>query len=316
MTMVPANNGSFFDEVTASLDEVPLSLSTVAMAVIRLTSDPDVSFAKVARAVSADAGLTAKIIRKANSAFYAGKTPVRTLPLAILKLGLSATRALTISSSVHAMFRMGDAAGREFELWRHSLSVGIGSHIIAKTSRLTVEDEAYVIGILHDIGKLVLLQRFPDVYEEHFLGARGDETVRIQHEIASLGFSHADLGARILTCWNFTPVAVAAVQSHHTPAQAGQYVAGTPAGLEATTLAHTVCLSNAIVKRIESNQHVISTPDIVQSKSFRHFAFSEETVERIIEQIRERVGDELQVFGEKHASVMQHAMTKRPPPSH
>ncbi|MBD3298044.1 MAG: HDOD domain-containing protein, partial [candidate division Zixibacteria bacterium] len=87
----------FINVVSASLDDVPLALGTVAMAVIKLMSDSEVSLERLSRAISSDQGLSARIIRKANSAFYATGNRITTLPLAIMKIGFSATRSIAIT---------------------------------------------------------------------------------------------------------------------------------------------------------------------------------------------------------------------------
>ena len=311
--MAQPHGRSLYDAVTTSLQDMPLSLSTVAMAVIRLTSDPTVSFPRIARAVSADAGLTTRIMRKANSAFYAGNAPVRSLPLAILKLGLAATRSLAIASSVHAMFRLGDPDGVEVSLWRHSLGVAIGSKCIARTAGLPIEDEVYVTGLVHDIGKLVLLQRFPEVYVEHFCNPAEDEETRLRHEVTALGFSHADLGSDILSQWNFGSETIAVVKAHHDLNSESGTAHHNGMDKDARVSLYVLCLANAVVRRLESNQHVLVTPEIAESAAYRHLGFTESTVKVIVDEIRERLGDELQIFGEKHSSVMQRALTTHPP---
>ena len=104
MSAQACSHGTLLELATRSLDEQPLALGMVARAVIRLTADPAISITRLARAISADPGLSVTIIRKANCAFYASHSVVASVPLAVVKIGITATRSVAISGSIYAMF--------------------------------------------------------------------------------------------------------------------------------------------------------------------------------------------------------------------
>ncbi len=285
----------FINIVSASLDEVPMALGTVAMAVIKLMSDHEVSLDRLARAISSDQGLSARIIRKANSAFYATGNRITTLPLAIMKIGFSATRSIAISASVNAMFRKGEGDGLEQQLWYHSLAVGIGSRILAKRVGSRAAEEAFLTGLLHDIGKLVLLQRYPEQYTPILRETQNKPNTRLDVELSRMGFTHADLGVMVLDRWNFAESEIRAVQYHHDPYAMPDSDANNHDLSSTFSLAQIVALANLLAKSMEQTAGPHSSP--VERLKSDHFDFPPNQLIEIAEEIRQNVSDELQVFG-------------------
>jgi HD-like signal output (HDOD) protein len=282
----------FLEAVIASLDEQPLPLGPVAQVVIRLTTDPMVSAERLARAISADAGLAGAIIKKANSCYYGGTGRVGSLPLAIARLGSLTTRSIAVTSAIRSMYRFGDDAGIEQYLWRHSVAVGLTSRMTARRAGRTSIEEAYLSGLLHDVAKLVLVQRFYRKYDpvirEVGLMIGGHLDVECEH----LGFTHADLGAMILERWQFAPIQVDAVRFHHSPSESAAWAENR------LQLAHVVCFANELAKAVEKNCESDSAGELAGTASTLGFGFTEEDIHQMVEELRFTLGDELQVFGE------------------
>jgi len=292
------NQEPLLDLATRSLDEQPLAIGVVARSVMRLTADPEIGIWELARAVSADPGLSGKIIKMANSAFYAGPSIVTSIPEAIAKLGITATRSVAITASVQALFRHGGREGFERDLWLHSLVVGIGSRIIAQHSGSLLAEEAFLSGLLHDIAKLVLLQRFPQIYGPILRRTVENDEVSLDVELTCMGFTHADLGAMILERWAFGPVAVRAVRFHHDPDRTGSIPNKDHVQRDARQIAHAICLANVLGKYLQKASRNPCKMSIPNSPSREHFTFTNEQLNGIAEEISFRVGDELQVFGQ------------------
>lgn len=265
------------------------------MAVIKLMSDPEINLNRLARAISSDQGLTARIIRKANSAFYASGNRITTLPMAIMKIGFPATRSIAIAASVNSMFRKGEGNGLEQQLWQHSLAVGIGSRIIARKVGSRMTEEAFLTGLLHDIGKLVLLQRFPEQYTPILRDTQHRPNTRLDVEMTRMGFTHADLGVMVLDRWNFDESEIRAVQYHHDPyAMPDQNTDGHDLA-SSFALAQIVALANNLAKSMEETVGPHSNP--IKLLKSDHFDFSPDQLAEIAEDIRQNVADEIQVFG-------------------
>ncbi|MEW5874011.1 MAG: HDOD domain-containing protein [Candidatus Zixiibacteriota bacterium] len=288
----------FLEAAVQSLDEEPLTLGTVAVGVMRLMGNPKVGLPSLTRAISADIGLSSKIIRKANCAFYAGSEPVTSLPLAILKIGFTATRSMVIASAYRSLFREGDSEGFEERLWRHSLGVGIGARTVAHHADGTFGEEAFVCGLVHDVAKLVLFQRFPEVYRPILKRTIDNPGAEKEIEMTVMGFTHAELSAMILERWGFERAAIRSVRYHHDPEAISADGADTPINRDAAQLAYAINLANEIVRQFEDPHPGVPVPSLDDNPGLQHFGFNARQQGRICDEMRFRIGDELQLFGE------------------
>jgi putative nucleotidyltransferase with HDIG domain len=284
-------------EIIASLDEQPLPLGTVAEAVIRMTTDPEVSAKDLAMAISGDPGLAGKLIKRANSAFYSGSERITTVPQAIVRIGFPGTRALAVAGSVHALFRSGDAEGFEQRLWRHSLAVATGARVLIRHIRPALDEEVYLGGLLHDIAKLILLQRFSSAYQPVLRRAQESDANELDIESTMLGFTHADLGAMILERWKFGPEQIEAVRFHHQPERATAH--GEDGGSQdiITHLAHAICLANLMAKALEHVSDGDRKSALVHTPSARFFGLSSEEILSSCDRLETGLEEELSIFG-------------------
>jgi len=209
------------DEVASAVAELPAMPSSVTE-VIAACDDQGMTVGALSQAVLRDQSLTAGILKLANSSFYGHARRVTTATEAVVLLGFSAVKSLAISSHTSRMLSGAlPAYGlRRGELWQHSLSVAFTARRLAVEVQLAPVEQAFVAGLLHDIGKTVLAG-----YMEHAF----DEVTRIAqerrvpfHEVEQqlLGFDHAELGARVAAAWSFPPELEEAIRHHHSPGDA------------------------------------------------------------------------------------------------
>jgi putative nucleotidyltransferase with HDIG domain len=283
---------------TRSLDEQPLAIGAVARSVIRMTADSEVSIRELARAISSDPGLSGKIIKTANSAFYAGPSVVTSIPGAISKLGIIATRSAAITASVQALYRGGGHEGLEHALWRHSLAAAVAAKIVMQQAGSPLAEEAFLCALLHDIAKLILLQRFPDKYKPLLRRTMENNEMSLEIELTAMGFTHADLGAMILERWAFGPTSIRAVRFHHDPNRAGAATDEDKIRRDAVLLSYAICMANAIAKHLEKSARSASGTDLPNCPANAYFGFTDGQIRQILEETSFRVGDELQVFGQ------------------
>jgi len=195
------------------------ALPAAVARVMQLTDDPKAGAADVARALASDQALAARMLKLANSAFYGASRRVSTVSEAVVTLGMRTTRNLVMATSCQEMLE-GDVAGYALPrgaLWRHSLACAFAAQALAGRARYRATEEAFVAGLLHDIGKVVLSTYLKEQFARVLLRAQGGELTFAEAERETLGFDHAEAGARLLERWNLPSSLVAAVRHHHAP---------------------------------------------------------------------------------------------------
>lgn len=246
------------DQIAAAVAEVP-ALSPAVRGVMDACDSLDTTAQDVADAILMDQGLTANVLRLANSAHYGHARRVTTATDAVVLVGVSAVRSLAISSHTAQMLARplpGYAMGRG-DLWRHSLSVAFVSRRLAIETRTAPTEEAFVAGLLHDIGKVVLSDLMRESFEYMTRVAHEERIPFAQVERRLLGFDHAELGARVAESWRFPAPLVEAIGTHHTPGDARI----------APELAHCVSIADGICLFIGAGTGAASVPYGVDPQS-------------------------------------------------
>jgi len=181
---------------------------------------PETSFGKVAGIVASDIGMTAKILQMVNSAFFGFYNNISSLEQAVSILGLNMIKALVLSVRVFSQFDINGQRGFSVDaLMNHSVATGALARMVAKTETRdrTFIDEAFMAGMLHDAGKLVLAHNLPAEYGKAMALAREKEFPLWCGEREIFGASHADVGAYLLALWGMPEAIVEAAAYHHNP---------------------------------------------------------------------------------------------------
>lgn len=203
----------FVREAVLSLPPLP----EAATRILHLARDPNVDFQEVVQIISADQTLTARVLRAANSALYGTSREVQTIRQAIVLLGREAVVQLVLSISVLNM--RGDAEEGPLDrgaFWRHSMAVAVAARELA--GRFGIDPErAFIAGLMHDIGKLVLFEHFGDRYAKLFaIAQRGARPLHhIERDV--LHIDHAVVGQALCEHWKLSSPLAQAVTGHHDP---------------------------------------------------------------------------------------------------
>lgn len=203
------------------VDELP-ALSHITQQVVKLTSDPKTSIIDLAETITQDQVLTAKVLRMANSAYYGYARKISTMNEAIVILGFNTVRTLVMAASVHNLMN------REFEgyllskgeLWRHSISTALIAKSLAHKVDRSLVDQAFVAGLLHDIGKIILNTYLTDLFQQVAQLVQKDNIPFMDAEERILGFNHAYVGSCVAEKWNLPEELTEAIALHHSPAKA------------------------------------------------------------------------------------------------
>lgn len=191
--------------------------------VIRLEKEmsrPDVSIERMVALLEQDVSLVAQLIRVVNSAYYAGKSQITTVRDAAVRLGMQELRRIIYAAAVVGRYRKFANDGAE-RFWAHSLAVAMASRAICKFCRVRIPSEtiesAYVAGLLHDLGALVLLHAFPDDCTI-IAGTVHDSGGTISDaELRAWGIDHGEVGSLLAQAWGLPLGVQLAIGHHHQP---------------------------------------------------------------------------------------------------
>jgi putative nucleotidyltransferase with HDIG domain len=203
----------------ARMDSLP-SMPSICGEVMAEVQSLEASIQKVAGIIARDPAMAAKILQMVNSAFFGLCRRVTDIKNAVMLLGLDAIRALVLSVNVFSAFNRKALAFFDFDgLWQHSLAVGGLAKWVAAAGgadRKTAS-AAFLCGMLHDIGKLILAQNFSETYRDVLSAAVGSNRPLWESERTAFGASHAEVGAYLMGLWGIEPPLLAAIAFHHIP---------------------------------------------------------------------------------------------------
>ena len=202
------------DEIIGGLRSLP-SLPTVVMELLQTMGEDDVDIARLARGIGHDQALAARTLRVANSPFYGMQGKIATIDEAITVLGFVNVRSLVTTAGIAAAWPASAGAGFDPRIfWRHSLGAASCAATLAPYAKLRPET-LFLAGLLHDIGRLVLVVTHPAVYAETLLRRARADCLLLDAERAVLGFDHAQIGSELCRHWRIPAPIAAAVERHH-----------------------------------------------------------------------------------------------------
>ena len=189
------------------------ALPVVVTKVLGMLANPDLNMRVLCPVLSGDAALAARIIAISRSAYYGQRMLPTTLQAAVQVMGLRDLRNVIISVVTYGLFK---SSGQVAEtLWAHSLGVALASRILSfRLGRLNPE-QAFLAGLLHDVGQMVFLQGDGEGYSRMARDARLNGTPITDAEQELYGFDHALIGAKMLDSWNIEEEIGKAVGAHH-----------------------------------------------------------------------------------------------------
>lgn len=224
------------------LPSMPITLTRI----IQITRNPDACPQDLADAVMTDQSLTSRVLRLANSAYFRRRSEIETVNDAIITLGFEYVRNLAASASViESLFPRTHFPGFDWaSMWTHSVTTAIAAETISNfiSGRTRKGDEsAFVAGLLHDIGKLVVACVLPLRFEAVIEECRKTRKEMVLVEPTFLATNHAYIGKQLSESWGFPDKLVQAICWHHAPECALEYV----------DLARAVSAGNMLAKRLE-----------------------------------------------------------------
>lgn len=209
-------NSLTMEAIEEAFKELP-AFSACVTEVLSLIEQGEADGEEIAAVLEKDQALSLRVLRVANSPFYGMSGSVQSLQEACVILGLKILRNLVIAAGVMDRFPASPAGGIDAEgLWRHAVGVAVGSELIARHLRLDA-DLAYLGGMFHDVGKLVLATQFGAQYQQVMVYQREHDCLLQEAELAVLKIGHAQVGASLMAFWNLPKALGQCVGGHHQP---------------------------------------------------------------------------------------------------
>jgi len=258
-------SGIDLDDIVRTLDDLP-SLPAVVMELLTSIDQEDVDISVLARKVSHDQALTAKTLRLANSSLYGLQVKVTTIQQAITYLGFQTTRNLITAAAVTGCFAESKCPGFDHKaFWRHSIGTAACAKVIARRMKFN-QDYAFTAGLLHDIGRLVLLTAYPEQYAAVMAHRDANDSYVLEAERAVMGVDHVLAGVALAEHWHFSDTMKMAIGHHHDPEAPG-------AGLLATI----IHVANAIVHALDIAREDDDLVPAVSSAAWTALGLNEES---------------------------------------
>lgn len=199
------------------------TIPTVLTEITNIFNSPDGSAKQAAAVIEKDPAIATRVLRLVNSSFYGLKNPVSNINLACSILGLKVIKNIVVQATVLQTFGSSPEI-RGFDakwLWDHSFKTAVACRMLAERSPVGAglgKDDAYTCGLIHDIGKLILIDSQTDRFGDALRIAKQNKVPLAKAEGEAFGFNHAHVGGLLANRWKLAPAVQAAVMYHHSPA--------------------------------------------------------------------------------------------------
>jgi putative nucleotidyltransferase with HDIG domain len=207
----PDNVRKYFREVMEKHRLPPFPV--VASKVLAMIDDPDLNIRQICRVLSDDSALATRVLSISRSAYYGQRVSPKNLQDAVKIVGFRTLRTLVITASTQGLFTTNNTITER--LWSHSLAVALTARILSERVGYKDDEQAFLAGLLHDVGEMILYHGDPKGFERLIRGAEASETSLLQREKEIYSFDHAFIGFTLLDCWNIDPEIGQAVLKHH-----------------------------------------------------------------------------------------------------
>lgn len=230
------------EEVINKINDLPM-LPELAREMLNDLNNDDISLEMIAEKVSMDQSIAAKVIQMANTSYYGNNSKVVTIQQAVSMLGTKNLKNLIRTSIFTNNLPIARCRGFDNKaFWRHNIATAICAELISRTLHMK-QDFAFTAGLLHDIGRLVLVSKFPQKYEHVIRCAQDNDCSLLDAERAIMGVDHVGVGLILALQWNFSEAIQDAIRGHHAPEDK-----------ELNSVASIIHIANSIVHALDLSE--------------------------------------------------------------
>lgn len=262
------------------------SLPTIFYQINEAVENPETSFAEIGHIISQDSALTARLLKIVNSSFFGFSSKVETIMHAITVVGMAQLRDLALATAIINNFKgiPKDAVNMQ-SFWQHSIATGLAGRVIAVYLKEPNPERFYVLGLLHDLGRLLLYLAIPEDMSRVLVKySHGGLLHEAENEI--LGWDHAEVGGRLLRTWNLPDPLVEGVLYHHNPSRAPRFPMEAAVTHLADILAQALELGN-------SGERYVSSLD---NEAWQELGLSTSFLSSVLAQVDRQTSEAIKVF--------------------
>lgn len=243
-------------------------------------SDADVELGPVVDMIMFDPTLTAKLLKTCNSAFFARSEPIKDAAEAVNRLGFQTVYRIVAAVKGNQMLGPSKKtyALKAGEAWKHAVTAAFSGQFVAEEHGASA-GLFFTAGLLHDMGKGILDEKFKEGYGQVLAEVAGAGKPLVEVEAARYGMNHAEIGARLLERWKFSPEMVSCVQFHHHPGAAGAWERS----------AAFVTLANALAHQIEQAGNIPATTTAELDRALKILGGPKDDLTRYAARLEENV---------------------------
>ncbi len=279
------------NELIKKIKDLP-TISTVALQINDEVKKESLTAKSLAALINQDPSLTAKLLKLANSAYYGLVRQVTTMEKAVTVLGLNTVQSLALTVSVYKVFKSGPAQFDFQGLWLHSLGCGVAARNLMLAASPQLADQAFVCGIIHDVGKIAMADKLPEELARMMALIRDKGMSQGAAEDEVFGFSHQKIGGRMASVWNFPDNYVFAVKSHHKP-----FPLKEQDDPDAAPLAEAVLVANKISMALGFGRSSNPAKEQVTAQELETFGISGKGLAKVVRQIKDDYRELVESWG-------------------
>jgi HD-like signal output (HDOD) protein len=278
------------DILIKKIEQIP-TLPAISQKVLEIVRSEDASIDKIAPLVEQDPALASNVLKVANSSFYGCLSRVSSIDHALVVLGINETKSILLGFSVHNFFSQHRGKNRRFDhtrFWRHGIICSQVAKLLGRQFRVQNDSTLFLVGLIHDIGKIVLDQYLTEDFEQIIERVSSGRMTFSAAEKEVLGATHYQIAAKLLKQWHFPNSVIMPVLYHHAPWYDKGYEMSSIIVYLANILTHLVDYS------CSSGEKRIDLQAFTGSREFDYILkngldFDQEMFVNIISQIRQTI---------------------------
>lgn len=260
-------------KIVESTGDLPAMPHVAAMVIDKL-SNSNATPRDIHQLIEKDQGLAARVLKVANSPYYGACRSISTLRDAILFMGFDSIRSVVLTAVMKGIYAETGLAERL--LWEHSIGCAVAARAVGRAAGYPGREEAFLAGLMHDVGKAVLFLRRSSEMSEVMQDVYNGDITFAEAEKQIFGFTHSEIGQLVADKWRFAVDIEESIAHHHNPDESKI----------APQLSHIVCLANSMCHKLEIGPTRRPDLDLTNLGSVKALGINPDSIEQMVEEIQ------------------------------